>query len=127
MSSGDWFYAAVQATGSLIPSFPDGTFRPNAIITRQDATASLVGAAGWEQTSVDPSVLEIFSDASSISPDLHNAVAIAVQKGMIAGYPDGTFQPQGQLTRAQATEILYKAQQGATNEVLPGAGQSSTS
>jgi hypothetical protein len=127
VDSGDWFCAAIQAAGSLIPYFSDGTFRPDAIITRQDATVSLVEAAGWGQTSADPSVLSEFSDASSFSPNLQNAVAISVKEGLIEGFPDGTFRPQGQLTRAEAADILYRAQQGTTNEVLPGAGQSPTS
>ena len=50
-----------------------------------------------------------FKDASSISGYALDAVNYAVSEGIINGYTDGTFKPQGTVTRAEAAVIVSKA------------------
>jgi hypothetical protein len=50
--------------------------------------------------------LSQFSDADSISNEKKEAVAVLVGLGIIDGMGDGTFQPQGNLTRAQASKLV---------------------
>ena len=47
-----------------------------------------------------------FTDQNEISPEYTEAVDVMNQNGIIAGFTDGTFQPKGTLTRAQAAKII---------------------
>jgi hypothetical protein len=77
----------------------DGTFGPDASITRgQFATwfagvAGIEAAAEWSFTDIDGSVH---------AP----AIAALEDAGAVSGYPDGTFRPSASVTRAQAASIL---------------------
>lgn len=53
-----------------------------------------------------------FSDYDSISPYAMNAMAWAVNTGIIGGFNDGTLGPQGSATRAQTAKMLMKFIEG---------------
>ena len=53
-----------------------------------------------------------FTDAEKISEDHRAAVEYVSAKGVISGFPDGSFKPQDTLTRAQAAKILCVALEG---------------
>jgi hypothetical protein len=103
-----WDYPFIQKAGELIPSL-NGKFKPDDPITREDTITSLIMAMGSDQDSVDATVLGKFSDQDKLSNDAKKYIGVAVSKGIIGGLPDGTFQPQGSLTRAQSAAILYNA------------------
>lgn len=48
---------------------------------------------------------EFFDDANSIK--YKNDLNIAVHYGIIKGYPDGTFRPKNNATRAEASKLIY--------------------
>ncbi|MGI5876871.1 MAG: S-layer homology domain-containing protein, partial [Dethiobacteria bacterium] len=50
-----------------------------------------------------------FSDSAKIADWAQQAVAAASASGTINGYPDNTFRPQGQATRAEAATVIVKA------------------
>jgi len=50
-----------------------------------------------------------FTDSAKISAWARSAVAAAAEAEIINGYPDGSFQPQGQATRAEAAVIFVRA------------------
>ena len=54
-----------------------------------------------------------FTDADKIAAGHKEAVTYVSEKKVISGFPDGSFQPQGTLTRAQAAKILCVALEGA--------------
>lgn len=47
-----------------------------------------------------------FTDEAQITESYKQAVAAMSEKGIISGFTDGTFQPKGTLTRAQAAKII---------------------
>ncbi|MDD6484652.1 MAG: C69 family dipeptidase [Clostridiales bacterium] len=49
----------------------------------------------------------IFSDEAQISADCQKAVMTLCGAGIINGYDDGTFKPKNNLTRAEASQIIY--------------------
>ena len=105
---GQWYFqniAAAKAEG-YIGGYPDGTFRPNQTITRQEAASILVRLSGLEQTTEG---LAQFKDAGQI-PDWSRASSGAIAKaGFMGGYPDGTFKAQKSITRAEAIVTLDRA------------------
>jgi len=58
-------------------------------------------------------LLSKFTDQAKISSWAKEAVAVAVQKGLVLGRPDGTFDPQANATRAEAVVILKRMFQAA--------------
>ncbi len=49
-----------------------------------------------------------FKDADKVSADYSEAVAVLSGMGVFQGYPDGSFQPQGDITRAEVAAIVYR-------------------
>lgn len=90
----------VTTTG-LMTGYADGTFKPKSVITRAEMAAVLVK---W---------MDLSGEAATSFPDTvgnwseHN-IALVAQAGYIEGYPDGTFQPNKHLTRAEAVTIINK-------------------
>ena len=83
----------------VILGFEDGTFRPNAPITRGQFAAMAVRF-------VDATIegTENFSDIDQ-NTWCYDYVRTAVANGWIDGYADGTYRPQGKITRAAAAKI----------------------
>ena len=50
-----------------------------------------------------------FADGPQISEWAKKAVGIASRKGIITGYPDNTFKPKANATRAEAVTVIVKA------------------
>ena len=81
----------------------NGRYCPDAQVTRAQAVSLLVRADGLPLLGG-----QRFSDV----PAGHThagAIAAAVSAGFIAGYPDGTFRPEGLLTREQLATVLGRA------------------
>ncbi|MCR4962969.1 MAG: S-layer homology domain-containing protein [Firmicutes bacterium] len=98
-----WFNRAVStlAAMGLITGYPDGTFRPDAAITRAEFTAI---AARFDGKTGGPAA--DFPDTAT-----HWAaaeIAKAAANGWINGYPDGTFRPDRRITRAEAMAFVNR-------------------
>lgn len=103
------------AERGLIKGFPDGTFGPNQGLTRAQATSLLVKAAGLP---ADTSLPITFTDVKSdywAAP----SIAAATQAGYISGFPDGTFHPEENLTRAQGISLILRLSQQTGSVALP--------
>lgn len=97
-------YVKFLQNRGIIDGFPDGTFRPYQPLTRGEAAKILVAVTGAPlQVPEEPT----YSDV----PKEHWAypyIETATRLGLLNGYPDGTFQPGRQLTRAETAVILYR-------------------
>ncbi|MDR3149608.1 MAG: S-layer homology domain-containing protein [Oscillospiraceae bacterium] len=108
--SGDWFAEDVNALSSagIIKGFPDGTFRPGELITREQMAAMIVRAAnalGLELSPMRPFVLTDISEAGEWAQD---AIRALYRCGGIEGMENDRFEPLMTATRAQACVILYR-------------------
>jgi len=109
VSSGAWYASPVvwAASKKLVSGYPDGTFKPNTDITRQDLALILYRYA--EYSALDTSAsgnLSRFSDASQVSGYAQTAVKWAVGHGLLSGFNDGTLRPTAATTRAQMAAIM---------------------
>ena len=124
---GHWAYQAVEAASPFLSGTKSGAFAPDAAVSRQDVAAAVVGILAAEQrlTVSDAShaqaVLAGVPDAGGIAADLQRLVATAIQHGIMNGFPDGSFQPAGQLTRAQVAVLLDRVEQGLPATATPPA------
>jgi hypothetical protein len=100
----DWEYAYVNYLycRGAINGYADGTFRPNNSSSRGQFTKIIVLGFGW--TPYAPAI-PTFNDVPPPST-FYPYVEAAVLHGVITGYPDGTFRPGNDVTRAQAAKIL---------------------
>ncbi|WP_138756173.1 S-layer homology domain-containing protein [Paenibacillus sinopodophylli] len=102
---GTWAQAAVvQAVqAGIISGYQDGTFQPNANITRAEM-ATMIGKA-FELT-LDPNAVTSFADDSLIPVWAKSAVAALKERGVVKGTGANTFNPRVQTTRAEAVVML---------------------
>ncbi|WP_182199829.1 N-acetylmuramoyl-L-alanine amidase [Paraliobacillus salinarum] len=88
----------------IINGYPDGKFKPDNSVTRAEAM-KMVGTAlnldGNKVKSTFPDV-EFESFASGY-------IESAYKKGIIGGYPDGTFKPHQSITRGEMAIVISKA------------------
>jgi len=95
----------------ILKGNPDGTFNPESEISRQDMM--VICARGMRLVSKlsDKSNLNTvlsFGDKDNIADYALNDVAAMIEAGVIAGNPDGTINPTGNATRAEAAVIMYR-------------------
>ncbi len=101
----------LAAAAGIINGYADGTFQPNAQVTRAQFITMLYRAAGSPKVEIPEGKTEIelgFTDADTISDAYKTAVAWGVQNGIIKGYEDNTFRPNQAISRAQMATMLYR-------------------
>lgn len=99
-----WGKDCIQQLGErkLLTGYPDGSFRPNTIVTRAEAAVLMLNAfpnAPIKRDSV------IFKDVSSNYWG-YKAINTAYQKGFFSGYPENIFQPNQAIPRAQIIGVV---------------------
>jgi hypothetical protein len=111
VSAEAWFANAVKwAFANGVVSGTSGTtFSPGDNITREQIAAILYKyAEKYLKIDVSSNAELTFTDKGDISDYAVNAVKWCVSKGIISGYPDGTFLPLNQATRAEVAAMLYR-------------------
>jgi hypothetical protein len=107
-----WAYQYVEPAKGYLTGYKTSAgmkFKPDENAVREDVAVALVKAKGYQNDEVNESeIYKIFRDADKISPALRKYVLIAQKRGLINGYPDGTFGPQKTLTRAEAAKLLWQ-------------------
>lgn len=103
----DWFCESVDiaASNDITGGYPDGTFKPNNHISRAEI-ASLIARIGQFELKEDSSI-DLFKDIKS-SKWYYKSIIMAKQYGIIGGYPDGSFRPEGKATRAEVAAMISK-------------------
>lgn len=86
----------------------DTAFCPELAVTREQAATFLYRYAVLflDAKSADQSALAVYTDAGQISSFAKAALSWATAEGIFEGFPDGTLQPKGDLTRAQMAKLL---------------------
>ena len=112
-----WYNTAVSTLSSMgiITGYPDGTFRPNAAITRAEFAAI---AARFDNDG-DKTAAKFSDIANHWAKD---EISIAYNNGWINGYPDGTFGPQRDITRAETMTLVNRVlnrQPETEDDLLP--------
>jgi hypothetical protein len=104
----------VEALG-IVNGYPDGSFKPDATLTRAEfAKMIYVAKTGANDASnlFASSSIAMFSDAADITANASWAIpyiAYAYSTGIIAGYNDGSFKANGNVTGLEAAKMLLTA------------------
>ena len=98
--------AWAQKTG-VVSGYEDNTFRPNKAVTREELAQMLYNYAKYKDYDLTASGdLTAFPDGEEVSSWAETAMAWANGNELINGHDDGTLEPSGDSTRAQAASIL---------------------
>ena len=97
-------YIASAAERGIIMGYSDGTFRPNAVLTRGQMAILIARAFELSDTS---SIR--FTDVTSSNSSFYDSIYKIVEAGITNGYPDGTFKSDVHMTRAQFSAFLTRA------------------
>lgn len=113
----DYFRNEVTAgrAAGLLNGFEDGTFGAELPISRQDLMTMCARAAEYtgKLKNVEGADLGSFTDGDMVSDYAKEAVEKMVGAGLVVGNADGTVNPQGNATRAEAAVIIARLMQAA--------------
>ncbi len=103
-----YYYEAIEKLSQyeILEGYNDGTFKPEQFITREEKSVIISKLSDLLQLNISQDEI-IFKDADNISSWAVLYVKKAAQLGIIKGYPDGTFKPKGNITRAEVASILH--------------------
>lgn len=108
--SGHWARNEILQLASLsVVKGNAGRFNPGGAVTRAEFAAMVIAALGYaDQAKIAQGMATGYRDV----PGYHWAsgfVTLAKEKGIITGYPDGTFQPAKVIRRDEITSVLVRA------------------
>jgi hypothetical protein len=116
---GSTFYQFIRclACRGIINGYPDGTFKPNNLVTRGQLSKIVSNAAGFN----DPQANQMFEDVP-VGSTFFDFIGRLASRGYIAGYPCGGagepcnppgnlpyFRPNNNATRGQISKIVSNA------------------
>ncbi len=108
----DWFAGAVGGAvqPGLVHGYSDGTFRPDAFITREQFAVMVNRAAAFAGQTTSPSsdAFMCLSDSRLIGSWAKDAVSGALDMGLVQGLPNGLFAPGETADRAQAATVINR-------------------
>ncbi|MEI9476853.1 MAG: S-layer homology domain-containing protein [Deltaproteobacteria bacterium] len=108
VGSGYWAASEIAdlAGKGILNGYPDGTFKPDNNVTRAEFAKIIGLAMGYAPNS---SASQKFPDVAQDHWAFGN-IASAVDRGLVQGYPDGTFGPNRNVTKAEILTIIARAQ-----------------
>lgn len=99
----------------IVDGYPDGNFRPYKSINRAEYTKILVEAQFSDSVIDNCVTAEVSQKTHPYFSDVESGVwfekylCVAIQNGLIGGYPDGTFQPSNTINFVESAKILVTA------------------
>lgn len=96
-----FYYVEYLKAAGVVHGFPDGTFGPLTNVKRGEYAQLLVTAMGWP---IDTTGGPHFSDVPT-NYVFYGAIETAENRGAISGYPNGTYRPNNNVSRAEATKL----------------------
>ncbi len=104
---GHWAYTEIRELSeqNIISGYPDETFKPDVLVNRAEFTSMVIKTLNREKLPVNNP--NLFTD---INEDFwaYGDILRSAQLGLAVGYPDNTFRPGNEITKAEATSIISK-------------------
>lgn len=103
VSAGAWYNKAIDTLSrmGILSGYEDGSFRPNATVTRAEF-AAMAARFDTEAKPVDTPFTDLTGCWAA------DEIAKAYGKGWVNGYGDNTFRPNGPITRAEAVTLINR-------------------
>ena len=106
-TEGHWARDSISTAAyhGIVSGYDATRFGPDDNITREQMAVMIMNASQLPAVTAESSLV----DSNSISAWAKEAVATAVKNGIINGYPDNTFRPRANATRAEAVTVVVNA------------------
>jgi len=106
-NGGAWYSNAISVMYNMgiMIGFPDGTFRPEQLTTRAEIVTIMTKFLS-DQLQYNEAV-DMFPDISTHWARVH--INVAARLGWVRGYPDGNFNPNAHITRAEFVSIINQS------------------
>lgn len=103
-----WAYNEIMnaSQNGIIQGYEDGSFQPNAHISRKHSVLMLQRFFGWDDLG---SYISPFQDVESTLTVSNFSIMSAYRQGVIQGYNEQFFKPNNPLTRGQMALILARS------------------
>ncbi|MDR1157522.1 MAG: S-layer homology domain-containing protein [Oscillospiraceae bacterium] len=107
----DWYWADVTKLSSLgiLKGYPDGSFRPDANITREQMAVIADRTLTYLEATLTQSAEVTLPDIETAAEYARPSIVKLCRADVIRGMGDGTFRPQNLSTRAQAAVVVYRS------------------
>lgn len=104
-----WTYEQVGYIGTMgiIKGYPDGNFKPEGDITRAEMSTLLVRTQAGGDENVPIATALLFPDVP-IEHWASKYVNLAYESEIVKGYPDGSFKPKNNITRAEGVTMIAR-------------------
>ena len=106
-----WFAAAVNwcAQAGVVAGMDDGTFAPDANVTREQLATMLCSYTRYKGKDASPNGnIDQFSDVGLVSFWAVDNIKWAVGHGIMAGKDGNVIDPTGNATRAEMAQMIYR-------------------
>lgn len=105
VAAGSWYCNAISTLSNMgiLSGYEDGTFRPDAPITRAEFAKIAVGFFDLANSQAKNTFIDVASGSW-----YEDIVAAAAELGLIQGYEDHTFRPNQAISRAEACTIVNR-------------------
>ena len=115
VTSAHWAFASVERAAELglVGGYPDGTFRPNTAVTRAQFVLML-----WRMCGKPAAAKTAAFEDTANGGWYQDALNWAVENGYVNGLSDTRFGPDANITRQQATAILFRLNGGQSGAEL---------
>lgn len=104
VNAGDWYNNAVSTLSNMgiINGYPDGAFGPDNYIARAEFAKIAVGFFENGGTPYDSGFTDISEHWAA------DCISRSAERGIVNGYPDGTFRPDDGISRAEAMAMVNR-------------------
>lgn len=105
----EWWYASAvwAAENGILNVFDDKSFKPDEPISRELLAKAMYNCGKYLKLGMSKKAdITKFTDYASIAEENRDAVIWAVANGIFKGNADGTFNPAGNVTRAEMSMVL---------------------
>ncbi len=110
-SDTNYEYALKAKNSGIVNGYPDGTFRPDAYMTRAEIAKLFINVLEVSDIEIDTKSLKVFNDDYEIPLWAREAVYIAKAFNIVNGVGDNMFAPKGNATKEQALAMFYRIHQ----------------
>lgn len=111
VKSSDWFCDAANwaAETGVAAGYPDGTFRPNTKVTREQLSVFFKAFAGYQdKNTVGRANIYLYDDCDNTSVYALSPMEWAIDSGIITGKTKSQLKPKDTATRAELAQMLYR-------------------
>lgn len=109
VKAGDWFNEAVMwaAGNGLFVGYPDGSFKPNKLVSRQELALILQKFLALHGINMDEVKTWTYNDLDKIPTWSKDAVVAMAKIALVNGQTDTMYNPESEFTREELAVMLY--------------------